>query len=314
MRLVVIKGGPSAEREISLRSGAAVARALRSRGHSVEEMDLRSDAIDDFAPLRRAAVVFVALHGTFGEDGKIQRLLERKGIPYTGSRPDASALTMDKAASKRRFLRLGLQTPAFGVVHAGGSACTAHYAELTARVLGYPVVVKPNEQGSSVGVSIHWSPESLEEGVQEAMAYGPRVLVERYIRGREITVGILSGRALPAIELHPARTFFDYTAKYHDAKTGYVINPEWLSRWQERVSNAALKVHRGLGCTGMTRVDMIVTDTGAIHLLEVNTIPGLTERSLFPMAAKAAGIEFPDLCLRLVKSALAAHRARARRA
>lgn len=311
MKLVVLKGGASAEREVSLRSGAEVAAALRSRGHQVVEVDVTSEA-PDVTPLKVADAVFIALHGTFGEDGRIQRLLDAHRIRYTGSGAEASALAFNKAQSKRRFLKLGLTTPAFGVVQADTPERTARYAEMTAKVLGYPVVVKPNEQGSSVGVSIHWSPESLADGVREAVKFGPRVMIERYVKGREITVGVVQGRALPTIELHPARAFFDYAAKYEDDRTGYTIDPPWLERWKEAVEESALKAHRGLGCTGFSRVDMIVTDTGHIHVLEVNTIPGMTSRSLLPKAALAAGIAFPELCVKLVKGALA--QARAKRA
>lgn len=304
MNLVVLKGGPSAEREVSLRSGAEVAAALRSLGHRVVEVDVTGET-PDVASMKSADAVFIALHGTFGEDGRIQRLLDAHRIRYTGSGPEASALAMNKAQSKRKFLRLGLTTPAFGLVHADTAERTARYAEMTAKVLGYPVVVKPNEQGSSVGVSIHWSPESLAEGVADALRYGPRVLVERYVKGREVTVGILQGRALPPIETRPARAFFDYDAKYSDPNTAYEVDPPWLQRWRDAVEEAALKAHRGLGCTSFSRVDMILTDTGQIHVLEVNTIPGMTSRSLLPKAAAAAGIAFPDLCVRLVKAALA---------
>jgi D-alanine-D-alanine ligase len=305
MNLVVLMGGPSAEREVSLRSGAGVARALRSLGHRVEAIDVRGRALPGARLLRRADAVFLALHGTFGEDGTVQRLLDAVGVRYTGSGPEASARAMDKAESKRIFLKMGLETPAYGLVEVEDRRRAGACAVAAAKVVGFPVVVKPNEQGSSVGVSIHWSPESLERGAHEALAYGPRILVERYVKGREITVGILQGRALPAIELRPARAFFDYEAKYEDDRTVYVVNPEWLGRWRERVEAAALKAHRGLGCSGFSRVDMIVTDTGSIQVLEVNTLPGMTERSLFPKAAAAAGISYAELCGRLVKAALA---------
>jgi D-alanine-D-alanine ligase len=303
MVIVVLKGGPSAEREVSLKSGAAVAAALRSLGHSVVEIDLRESRIPDWRPLLAADAVFIALHGTFGEDGTLQRMLEARRICFTGSRAEASALAMDKAAAKRRFLSLGLPTPDFGVVEAGDRSVA--YAALTARVLGYPVVVKPNDQGSSVGVSIHQDGSTLAAGVRAALRFGSRVMLERFVAGREITVGILGGRALPAIELRPAREFFDYDAKYRDDRTQYAVD-----RNQEQACAIALRAHRGLGCTGISRVDLIVPAEGPPQLLEVNTIPGLTERSLVPKAARAAGIEFADLCAKLVKTTIAARRAR----
>lgn len=310
MDIVVLKGGPSAEREVSLRSGAEVAKALRSLGHAVTEVDVKGTVLGNIERLKEADAVFIALHGTFGEDGKIQSLLESHGVRYTGSGPEASARAMNKAAAKHVFLKLGLTTPIFGLVEATDAEHAVRYAEVTARTIGYPVVVKPNEQGSSVGVSIHWSPEGLAAGVREAFRHGPRILLEGYVKGREITVGILQGRPLPPIELKPARAFFDYEAKYADDRTIYVVNPEWLGRWIEKVNDAAVKAHRGLGCAGFSRVDLIVTDTGAVNLLEVNTIPGMTSRSLFPKAARAAGIEFPQLCQKLAR---AAKDARARR-
>lgn len=296
MNIVVLKGGFSSEREVSLKSGAAVAAALRSRGHDVREVDVTCDFVD-FDALEGADVVFIALHGKFGEDGQLQEMLERRGIPFTGSTAAASALAMDKAAAKERFRGAGVPTPDAAVLKADNPRAVAKAARAVAAAIGYPVVVKPCCEGSSVGVSIHRGPETIARGVAEAFKCGDRVLVERYVPGREMTVGVFEGRALPAIELRPAQEFYTYDAKYRDTRTEYVVAPD------PKVEATAMKAHASLGCNGFSRVDLRVTDDGQVFVLEVNTIPGLTDRSLLPKAARAAGISFEDLCDRIARNA-----------
>lgn len=301
MRIAVLLGGFSSEREVSLRSGAAVARALRERGHDVHEIDVRDEAVGDLDRVR-PDVAFIVLHGRFGEDGGAQALLEAKGIPYTGSGVAASRLAMDKAASKARFKEAGVPAaPDLLVREAeGGSAAKA-------RVLafGLPVVVKPVAEGSSVGITIHRTAEALEAGLAEAFRHGGAALVERFVAGREMTVGILEDRALPVVELKPARDFYDYEAKYRDDRTVYVVDPPMAAADREAVQAAGLAAHRALGCEGFSRVDVILGGAGAPCVLEVNTIPGMTDRSLLPKAARAAGIAFPDLCERIAQQGLA---------
>jgi len=303
--VAVAMGGFSTEREVSLRSGGAVCRALESRGHPVTQLDLRTDYGIELNRLRCDAV-FIAMHGKFGEDGGLQRLLDGRGIPYTGSDAEASRRAMDKIESKRLFKRHGLDTPLHRVI---GSGDSSELLEQAARCLGYPVVIKPRAEGSSVGVSVHRDRSTLFQGAVEAFQYGAIALLEKFIEGREMTVGILDGSPLPVIELKPRRPFFDYTAKYTDPDTVYLVDPSISELDKRRIQKAALDAHHALGCEGMSRVDLILTGLKQIQILEVNTIPGLTERSLLPKAAKAAGIDFATLCERILQTAFRRKRA-----
>lgn len=300
MRVAVLLGGFSSEREISLRSGAAVVKALRERGHDVREVDVRDERVAELDRVRPHAA-FIALHGRFGEDGGIQALLEAKGIPYTGSGVEASRTAMDKVAAKERFARAGVPVAPHALVRQAEGLSAAREKVLA---FGLPVVLKPRSEGSSVGVSIHRTAEGLDRGLAEAFRCGPDVLAERLVTGRELTVGILGDRALPVVEMRPAREFFDYEAKYSDTRTVYVVDPPLETAQRERVQAAALTAHRSLGCVGFSRVDVMLSDAGEPAVLEVNTVPGLTERSLFPKAAQAAGIPFPELCERIVRMTL----------
>jgi D-alanine-D-alanine ligase len=292
----VLMGGASSERDVSLRTGAAVAGALRGAGHRVVEIDLRTETGRelDREPFNLA---FIALHGRFGEDGRLQRLLESRGIPYTGSGPEASRVAMDKVDSKVHFKRKGVETPPHRVILHGESLALW---EQCARSLGYPVVLKPAAEGSSVGVTVHDDCSTLLDGAAEAFRHGKVALMEKFIRGRELTVGILDGKALPLIEIRPKGKFFDGDAKYRDPETLYLVDPPLTELEKRRVQKVARDAHEALGCEGFSRVDLILTALGSIHVLEVNTIPGMTERSLLPKAARAAGIEFPELCQRIV--------------
>ena len=295
----VLMGGCSSEREVSLRSGTAVVEALRSIGHKVLPVDLRwEDGRElDGLPLD---VAFIALHGRFGEDGRLQRILANRGIPYTGSGPDASRAAMDKVEAKRLFKMKGVETPPHRVVARGDSVDLMEHA---ARALGYPVVMKPRAEGSSVGVTVHEDCATLLDGAAECFRHDPIGLMEKFITGRELTVAILDGKALPIIEMKPKARFFSYDAKYRSPDTQYIVNPELSELDRRRIQKAAKDAHDVLGCEGMSRVDLIFTPLHSVYILEVNTIPGLTERSLLPKAARAAGIEFPQLCWKITELA-----------
>jgi D-alanine-D-alanine ligase len=297
--IAVLMGGTSSEREVSLRSGAAVASALEKKGHGVVRIDVRSETGRELDGVRMDAA-FIALHGRFGEDGRLQKILEDRGIPYTGSGPDASRAAMDKIESKRLFRLRGVDTPPHWVMMRGDPLSLM---ERCARALGYPVVIKPRGEGSSVGVTVHEDCSTLQEGASESFLYDSVSLMEKFVAGRELTVGILDGQCLPAVEMRPKGRFFDFKAKYQDPGTVYTVDPPLSDIEKRRVQKAALGAHDALGCEGMSRVDVILTNLGSVHVLEVNTIPGLTDRSLFPKAARAQGIEFPDLCDRIVETA-----------
>lgn len=296
----VLMGGTSSEREVSLRSGAAVAGALRSAGHAVQEIDLQTETLRELDG-RKMDVAFIAMHGRFGEDGTLQRLLQDRGIPYTGSGPQASRAAMDKVEAKRLFKQHGVDTPTHRVLARGDSMALL---EQCARALGYPVVMKPRAEGSSVGVTVHRDCSTLLDGAAEAFRHDAIALMEKFIAGRELTVGIIDGQALPIVEMRPKDGFFSYEAKYQRSDTQYVVDPSLSELDKRRIQKAALEAHKALGCEGVSRVDLILTPLCSVHVLEVNTIPGMTERSLLPKAAAAAGIDFPALCSRVVELAL----------
>ncbi len=298
--VAVLMGGSSSEREVSLRSGAQVARAIADRGYPVVELDLQGETAAELRGLKLGAA-FIAMHGRFGEDGTLQKILEKAGIPYTHSDPEASRLAMDKVESKQVFKRKGLDVPDYRLLVYGDSV---DVFERAGRSLGFPVVIKPRAEGSSVGVSIHRDMSTVFDGAIEALRYGRVALMEKFVAGREMTVGILDGRALPPIEIKPKREFFDYEAKYEDGGTEEIVDPALDPADRRRIQNAALAAHHALGCEGASRVDVIFTPLHSAFVLEVNTVPGMTEQSLLPKAAAAAGIGFPDLCDRILKMAL----------
>ena len=296
LKIAVLMGGPSAEREVSLKSGTAVASALAEMGAKVVPIDIPETT---FSIRKNVDVVFVALHGTFGEDGTLQRMLEDTGIAYTGSGPEASARAFDKVAAKAEFRAAGIPTPKYEVVD------RAHTDLHRLAAFGFPLVVKPSRQGSSVVISIVQEEAHLEEACQIAWHYDDRLLVEQFIAGRELTVSIFDGHALPVIEIRPKHDFFTYEAKYTKGQTDYLVPAPLEKSIEAQVKTLALRAHDCLGCRDLSRVDLILAENGELFVLEVNTIPGFTETSLVPQAARAAGIEFPDLCARLVQMALA---------
>lgn len=297
-KVAVLYGGRSSEREVSLKTGAAIADALRGRGHDVVLVDVDLEVA---ARLREAgaAVAFIALHGRWGEDGCVQGLLESLAIPYTGSGVMASAMGMDKIVSKAVFRTLGLTVTEYVVIS------PERAASVTASDVpfGLPCVVKPSGEGSSVGVHLVKDPAALAAACQDAAGYKGDVLVERYVKGKEIQVAVLDGKALGVIEVVPANEFYDYAAKYTAGTTQY-FHPARIPEAHARVvSEAAEKAHRGLGCAGVTRTDFIQVADGTAFILEVNTLPGMTATSLVPKIAAGVGIPFPDLCERLLDSA-----------
>ena len=306
LNVVVLLGGVSVERKVSIKSGNAAADALREAGHQVLVVDIVAEDISDVAKLR-PDVCFIALHGRFGEDGGVQAMLDHEGIPYTGSNAHASRVAMDKMASKCFFISHDVPTPDFRVVMATQRADGLAVKQAIAEI-GLPVVVKPLRQGSSIGVSVARADADVAAGLEAAFEYDDQAIIERLVPGREMTVGVLGHEALPLIELHYGGEIFDYNAKYINAQTEYIVNPRLPEAARERCREAALDAHRALGCTGFSRVDLILDEHEAPTVLEVNTIPGMTARSLFPMAARAAGISFVDLCDRLVRTALDARR------
>jgi len=300
LQVVVLMGGVSNEREISMESGKAVAEGLRSVGLGVREVVVTDRRLSAMAEVR-CDVAFIALHGPFGEDGGVQAILEAQDIPYTGSGVAASMRAMDKVLSKEIFQARGIPTAAYEVVN--GKADLRVLGKL-GRKLRYPMAVKPAREGSSLGVSIVHDRDELVQAVEVAGTFGPVSIVEKYVKGRELTVGILGEATLPIIELKPKHAFFDFAAKYEDGVTEYVIAPELADDVSAKVASTALAAFRALGCTGFGRVDMVLTEGNEPCVLEVNTIPGFTRHSLVPMAAEAAGIEFPELCGRIVELAL----------
>ncbi len=291
LEIVLLEGGVSCEREVSFHSGEAVGSALRRRGHQVAEVkvnDRRVSELDSF----RGDVAFVALHGRFGEDGGIQQLLERRDIPYTGSGAESSALAMDKLASKEVFRDAGIPTPAWVVVPVDASHDDA--LRLVDDGPGVPAVIKPLCSGSSIGVEMLWSRDDLVRYLADRPA-GP-LLVEEMLMGREMTVSILGDRALPVVELRIARDFYDYTAKYGDGGTEYGNAGGVSPTLYREIQAIGLAAHRALGCRAFSRVDLFLADGKEPTVLEVNSIPGLTDHSLLPKAARMEGIDFGDLC------------------
>lgn len=292
----VLAGGSSSEREISLKSGAAVAGALKKKGINATLLDVDERNLENIIGRSGIDLVFIALHGKFGEDGTVQSLLTKMRIPYTGSGPGASHLALDKLASKEIFRSKGLLVPSWKVIRSKG--------DISCGIEWMPCVVKPRAEGSSLGLSVVRTKASFESSVIKAMEYGEHVIIEEFVEGREVTVSILDGRTLPVIEIIAHGGTYDFDAKYRSNVTRYAVLSEGSGVDTSDISETALKAHNALGCTGFSRVDMRLTDKGACYVLEVNTIPGLTERSLLPMAAKAGGLDLGELCVKMLKAAV----------
>ncbi|MHB8122531.1 MAG: D-alanine--D-alanine ligase [Desulfuromonadaceae bacterium] len=296
-KIGVLFGGLSAEREVSLKSGAAVHRALVAQGYDAVTIDVGRDLAD---VLKREGIeaAFIALHGRYGEDGCVQGLLELLQIPYTGSGVLASALAMHKLYSKQAFAASGILTAPFRCYRRGEAV------KLADLPFALPVVVKPVQEGSSVGVSIVKEEAQLEKALELAFCHDDEILVEQFIKGQEVQVGIIEDRPVGAIEIVPKNEFYDFEAKYTDGMAEHIFPARLEKDLYEKAQQIGLAAHRALGCKGYSRVDLLVTSDGDCYVLEVNTLPGMTALSLLPeIAAKGAGLSFDDLVSRIIESA-----------
>lgn len=303
IRVALLMGGRSAEREVSLNTGAQVSAALSHVGFDVVEIDSGDDEFVVQLAASDANVVFICLHGRFGEDGTVQGLCELLELPYVGSGVLASALAMDKVMSKHLFAHHGLASPAYEVLTKG----EAFEVDAITAALGPKTVVKPANEGSSVGMSIVHEASELTAAIEKAFHHDRQVLVEQFVTGKEVTIGVLGNgepEALPTLEIVPKHEFYDYESKYVAGMSEHIIPARVSEAARSECQRLAVEAHRVLGCRGMSRADTIVCEDGSVLLLEVNTIPGMTKTSLLPDAARHAGIEFPELCRRLVELAL----------
>lgn len=330
MRITVLTGGTSSERDVAIASAVQIVAALRSRGHDVAVVDtargyiprgdenrllsgsvgvappsidelhslergLLLSGLGNLAVIRDAEVLFLALHGGRGEDGTIQTLLEVVGVPYTGSGPLASAMAMDKDISKRLFRDAGVPTADWAMAPLPRAEVGASF--------GWPVVVKPSKQGSTVGLTVVKDPSDYEEAVEFAAQYDDEIMIERFVPGRELTVGILEGKALAVGEIIPRHEIFDYECKYTPGMSEEIFPADLPGPVAQECQRLAWLAHQGLKLGGYSRVDFRLTPGGEAFCLEVNTLPGMTATSLLPQSARAAGIEFPDLCERICRTA-----------
>ncbi|BAF59571.1 MAG: D-alanine--D-alanine ligase [Pelotomaculum sp.] len=308
LKVGVLMGGRSSEREVSLKTGEAVYNALKVKNYLAVKIDVGLDVVERIKE-ERIDLAFIALHGRYGEDGTIQGLLEMLDIPYTGSGVLASALAMDKAATKKIIQYEGLPTPPFMLVEKKEALKESLQAcsERICREMGLPLVVKAPTQGSTIGMSFVHKEEDMAGALELAYDYDPVALVEQFIRGTEVTASILGNEepvALPLIEIVSATGVYDYKAKYTAGMSDHIIPPRIPEKQQNAIKKLAVSTFKSLGCRGLARVDFIVDKQGNPFILEVNTIPGMTATSLFPDAARAAGIEFPDLIEKLVELAM----------
>ena len=304
LRVALLSGGISSERDVSIKSGNQVYEALDKAKYDVTRYDPATDLGKLVAEASGVDVAFIVLHGPYGEDGTVQGLLDLLHIPYQGSGVLGSALAMDKWTSKRLYREAGLPVPPFQVLTLGEAFDT----ETLAKMPGYPLVVKPRSGGSSIGTSIVESPRQLPQALDLAFDHGPHVIMEAYLEGIEITGGVLGNdncQLLPIVEIIPesSYTFFDYEAKYQEGATREICPARISKNLSDGAQSFAAKAHRALCCRGYSRTDMIIHDE-MIYVLETNTIPGMTPVSLFPLAARAAGISFSQLLDRLIELAL----------
>ncbi len=301
-KIGVLMGGLSSEREVSLATGAAILAALRGKGYDAVGLDVGRDVAERIRA-EGIEVAFNGLHGKYGEDGAIQGLLEMVGIPYTGSGVLASAMGMNKVFSKMVFKSFGLLVGPHMIVPAHDrSVLAAAPAEI-----GLPLVVKPSSEGSSVGVSIVSRKEDLDAAADLAFSYDDEILVEKYIKGKEVQVGIVGNRALGAIEIVPKEAFYNYRAKYEKGMSEHFFPARIPESVYQRTLDAGLAAHQSLGCRGYSRVDFIIDENGSPYILEVNTLPGMTATSLLPEIAQGVGISFPDLCEEILRLAVEDH-------
>lgn len=293
MKVGVIFGGLSKEREISIKTGKAIANALKELGYNVLEIEVGENIVKDIMNAN-IDVAFVALHGRLGEDGTVQGLLELLRIPYTGSSCMASAIGMDKVITKKIWLSEGIKTPPFQVINTPEDI----------RKIEFPLVVKPPCEGSTIGISIVKNEEDYQTALFEAFRLGDKVLLEKYIDGQEYTVAVFEGQAYTPIEIRPISGFYDYKSKYTKGATEYIIPPNCSGESQKLMMAEAVKAYHAIGCSGAARVDFIIDKNDGIpYALEINTIPGMTETSLLPKAMAYHGIDFKSLVEKILKSA-----------
>ncbi len=297
-KIVVLKGGPGSERAVSLATGAGVAKALRSLGAEVTEIDVEGS---DFVLPDDTELAFLALHGTFGEDGQVQQILQDRGVSYTGENVEKSRLAFDKIESKKRFSRHGVATPTWEIIHVGEQP-----------TLPLPYVIKAPRQGSTVGVYIVKEASTVATDLSEAAKYDDQLLIEQFIPGRELTIGVLGDLALPVLEIIPKSGFYDFNDKYPflnpqgGGGAQHVCPAEIPGELTGKIQDLALLAARSLGLEVYSRVDIMLSEQNQPSVLEINTIPGMTETSLLPDAAAVAGISYPELCRRIIELSLAA--------
>jgi D-alanine-D-alanine ligase len=291
-KIAVLMGGPGSERDVSLATGRGVSKALRSLGAEVVDVDVRDE---NFALPKDIDLAFITIHGTFGEDGQLQKILEERGVPYTGDGVEASLVAFDKILSKEKFREHNIVTPEWEVVEAGQRP-----------TISTPLVVKPARQGSTVGVVIVKDASELDAALAEAARYDRKLLIEKFVSGRELTIGILGDQALPILEIIPKGGFYDFNNKYPflNPQAGggaeHVCPAKIDPAKTKEIQEQALRAFRALGLVVYSRVDVLLSEAGDPFVLEVNTIPGMTEASLLPEAAAAAGISYVDLCARII--------------
>ena len=291
-KITVLMGGPGSEREVSLATGRGVAKALRSLGAEVIEIDVRNE---DFQLPNDVDLAFITIHGTFGEDGQIQKILERRGTAYTGEGVTTSEIAFDKIRTKERFREHGVTTPPWEVIHAGERP-----------TIPLPIVVKTPRQGSTVGVVIVKNENELESAINEASKYDRELLIEEFVSGRELTIGVLGDQALPILEIIPKGGFYDFNNKYPflNPQAGggaeHVCPANIDAKKTKEIQELALRAFRAAGLQVYARVDAILSENGQPFILEINNIPGMTETSLLPEAAAAVGIGYADLCARII--------------
>jgi len=298
-KIGVLAGGLSSEREISLKTGRNIFESLKRSGYNADFIDVGVDLLEK---IRSVDIAFLALHGRFGEDGTVQGMLELLKIPYTGSGVLSSAVVLDKILSKKIFIQEDIPTPPFIELDLNDPIpeLDGLNEEIGVKT-GYPLVVKPNSEGSTIGIKTIYDLSQLEDGIKEAARYDKRILLEKYIKGRELTVGIigLEPETLPIIEIKPKSGFFDFDSKYKNDLTEYIIPADLKKGIAENIMEISMNCHKILGCSGISRVDFILDSAGTPYVLEINTMPGMTSTSLVPMAASAVGISF-DLLVEII--------------
>ena len=310
LRVAVLAGGDSAERSISLKSGAAVATALSARGHEVTSIDPAETSLETY-DWSNVDVAFLALHGTFGEDGGVQQILEAHNVVFTGSDSEASKLAFSKSAAKERFTLTGISTPEYALVHKDDSPVRI---TRQAASIGYPLVVKPDRQGSSLGVVIVNEESALADAVAQSFVLDSFCLLERAIIGAEWTLGVIDDQPLPLIRIGTDHQFFDFEAKYNDDGTQYHFDESISDEFRNQLTEIGIEACRTLGTRGAARVDIMVDRAGQPWILEVNTIPGMTDHSLVPKAAAKIGLDMSQLCEVVIERALITGKRALRRA